>query len=78
MIRSRGVEMRGQAGLVLLESLAALAQARFGIGVVLLARQTRAEEVHHIKPIARVEVVLFRQAQTFSQQRLGFGVILLS
>ena len=31
--------MRGQAGLPLLESLAALEQERFGVGIILLARQ---------------------------------------
>ena len=36
---ARGVEIRGQAGLVLLESLAALEQERFGVGIILLARQ---------------------------------------
>ena len=36
---ARGGEMRGQAGLVLLESLVALAQEPFGVGVFLLARQ---------------------------------------
>jgi hypothetical protein len=40
---ARGVEIRGQAGLALLESLATLEQERFGVGVILLGQTDRAK-----------------------------------
>ena len=36
---TRGVEIRGQAGLAVNEAFVALQQERFGVGVILLARQ---------------------------------------
>ncbi len=40
---ARSVEIRGQAGLALLESFAALKEERFGFGIILLGQTDRAK-----------------------------------
>src|SRR5437868_125730 len=72
-----GVEIGRHAGLTPFETLAGLELERFGFGVFFLACQTRAEEAHRIKSIARVRPALLRKTQAFAQKHLSFGVILL-